>query len=456
MRIAWFSPLPPHRSGIAAYSAELLPRLRHHEIDAFVDDGADAPGVAGTMSVAGVTLRGTYDFPWRHATRPYGAVVYQLGNQTCHDYMWPYMVRYPGLVVLHDAQLHQARALGLLARRRRSDDYRAEFSFSHPEADPDIAEIFVSGLGGALAYQWPMLRVPIASARLTAAHNTWLVRDLAGRFPGCPVQHVRMGTPDPLAQARTPSIEVRRRHGIREGAVVFGSFGRVTPEKQLTRVLLALAEVADAVPAAHLLVVGAAPTYFDFGADVRALGLEGRVTVTGYVPDADLADYLGAVDVCLNLRWPTGRETSAAWIRCLAAGKPTVISDLVHLGDVPALDLRSMTVACTDPTAGEPVCVAIELNNDIPMLRLALVDLAGNAALRGRLGAAARRYWAAHATMDLMAHDYDAALDRVSTLPDPARPAGWPAHLADNGTATVQRITAAMGVPFDWGRAERT
>jgi hypothetical protein len=31
MRIAWFSPLPPNRSGIAAYCAELLPRMDGHE-----------------------------------------------------------------------------------------------------------------------------------------------------------------------------------------------------------------------------------------------------------------------------------------------------------------------------------------------------------------------------------------------------------------------------------------
>ena len=301
-----------------------------------------------------------------------------------------------------------------------------------------------------------MIRVPVESARLVAVHNAWLARELARQFPGRPVQHVHLGTPDPVPDTRTPPAEVRRRHGIPEGAVVFGSFGRVTPEKQLTRVLLALAEVAGSLPAAHLLVVGDTPTYFDLHADVRALGLEGRVTVTGYVDDADLADYLGAVDVCLNLRWPTGRETSAAWIRCLAAGKPTVISDLVHLGDVPALDLRSMTVACTDPSAREAVCVGVEINHDIHMLRLALVHLAGDAGLRARLGAAARRYWAAHATMDVMAKDYETALDRVSALADPKRPAGWPAHLSDDGTATLRRIVTGMGVTFDWGGATRT
>ena len=38
MRIAWFSPLPPLRSGVAAYSADVLAALRDAiAIDCFVD-----------------------------------------------------------------------------------------------------------------------------------------------------------------------------------------------------------------------------------------------------------------------------------------------------------------------------------------------------------------------------------------------------------------------------------
>ena len=63
MRIAWFSPLPPSTSGIAAYSAELLPLLdaRGHPIDRF-------------------TAANAQDFVWKMRRAPYDLVVYQLGN----------------------------------------------------------------------------------------------------------------------------------------------------------------------------------------------------------------------------------------------------------------------------------------------------------------------------------------------------------------------------------------
>src|SRR5438477_10516193 len=114
MRVAWFSPLPPARTGIARYSADVLPLLETSglDIDRFEE-------------------RNAHDFVWRRARRPYDLVVYQLGNSSWHDLMWGYLFNYPGLVVLHDTQLHHARASQLL-RARRVDDYRSEFMYDHP------------------------------------------------------------------------------------------------------------------------------------------------------------------------------------------------------------------------------------------------------------------------------------------------------------------------------------
>ncbi len=65
-------------------------------------------------------VRSAHDFVWARVRTPYDLVVYQMGNAWCHDYMWPYLFKWPGLVVLHDAHLHHARAWSLLRRTARS------------------------------------------------------------------------------------------------------------------------------------------------------------------------------------------------------------------------------------------------------------------------------------------------------------------------------------------------
>src|SRR5262249_48592367 len=135
MRIAWFSPLPPTRSGIAAYSVEVLPHLeRRYTIETF--DEARA-----------------HDFVWKHRRNPYDLTVYQLGNAPCHDFMWAYLASYPGLVVLHDARLHHARARQLL-QANRADDYRHEFWHDHLDARRNVVEYAVEGMGGPIYYFW--------------------------------------------------------------------------------------------------------------------------------------------------------------------------------------------------------------------------------------------------------------------------------------------------------------
>ncbi|MEZ5283220.1 MAG: hypothetical protein R2712_00130, partial [Vicinamibacterales bacterium] len=47
-RVAWFSPMPPSSSGIAAYSAELLPWLRARGLQ--VDVFAEPPGGLGVAA----------------------------------------------------------------------------------------------------------------------------------------------------------------------------------------------------------------------------------------------------------------------------------------------------------------------------------------------------------------------------------------------------------------------
>lgn len=443
MRLAWFSPLPPDRSGIAAYSAEILPLLaRHAEVDVFVDrPGAEGPPVAP----GGVRVLPAFEFQRLVARDGYDVLVYQLGNARCHDYMWPYLVRYPGLVVLHDAQLHHSRAAALL-RQGREDAYRAEFAFSHPEARPDIAEFVVNGLQGSPYYLWPHRRVPVVAARTIAVHGEWLAREVAAEAGDVPVVRLRMGVRPHAPRARADVV----------GEPVFAAFGGITYEKRVPQVLRAFRHALDASPSARLLLVGEPRDHYNVAADVQALGLASRVTIVGHVPDEALDDWIESADVCLNLRWPTSRETSASWLRCLAAGKATVITDLAHTGDVPSLDPRTWTLQHASPRAADvatppgrdtAVCVAIDILDEDHSLGLALRRLAADERLRRMLGANARQWWASRHTLAHMLEDYLHALDVTRRTPAvPAARASLPAHLLDTAEETLEAIAGQFGV----------
>ena len=430
VRIAWFSPLPPVKTGIAGRSAELIDvlRTRGHAIDAYPETRA-------------------HDFPWRRRLEPYDLVVYQFGNSSHHDYEWPYALQYPGLTVLHDTHLHHARA-ALLLREKRIDDYRTEFRWSHPDVSPDAAEIAIAGLDSRLYYDWPLVRPLVEASRLIAVHGQGARDELIGtptsatrNFQEDKIVSLRMGEGEPvsLERERRARLDVRAKYGIERDAVVFGCFGGLTPEKRIGQVLAALPAVLSHAPSARLLLAGAPAPHYDAVAEAVALGIADRVTFTGYLEtDAELTDHIAACDVSLNLRWPTARETSGPWLRALAAGKPTVIIDLIHLTGFDTLDPRTWRAT------GTPVAIAIDALDEDHSLRLAMQRLATDADLRARLGRAAREYWMREHSVDAMADDYERIMREAASRPDPA--VELPAHMRDPGDSTLRALIRPFGL----------
>jgi glycosyltransferase involved in cell wall biosynthesis len=468
VRIAWFSPLPPVTTGVAAVSAGLLPalRARGHLIDAYPEAQA-------------------HDFPWIHRQRPYDLIVYQFGNSSHHDYEWPYALRYPGLVVLHDTRLHHARA-ALLLREKRRDEYRRELHWNEPDLHPDAAELAVAGFDSRLYYEWSMVRGLVMASRVVAVHGDATRRELVEALSEVrgPKSEVRSPILEKLVAIRlghgelvTPEREraararIRARYGIAPEAMVFGVFGGLTPEKRLPQILDAYRAVRPYAPDARLLLGGAEAAHFPLDAFRGADG----VIVTGYIEDGDLTDHIAAVDVSLNLRWPTARETSGPWLRALAAGKPTVVTELLHLTDVATLDPRTWLVTDVEvrsPTSearspGSEVrrtsdlgsrtspamatAIAVDIVDEDHSLRLAMRRLATDAALRARLGSAAQEWWKSEHSLEAMVDDYESVLAECGAggagrETDAEDREGMPEHLRPDGDETLRALLRPFGI----------
>ena len=425
MRIAWFSPLPPSTSGIAAYSSELLPLLRHRSFD-----------------IDTFTERNAHDFVWMRRRRPYDLTVYQLGNAHCHDYMWAYLFRYRGLVVLHDAQLHQARALFLTRRwQPRTDDYIAEVRANHPDAPADLPYLVLARMGDRMYQHWPLIRLVVESARMTLVHNQWVADDLRQRHQGANIRAIEMGVRSADAGVEA-ARRIRAELSIPEDAIIIAAFGGVTPEKRIAQVIRTIAALAARHAHLHLVLVGSSVAHYDAIADAAAAGVRERVHLTGFVPDEELAAYMASADICACLRWPTNRETSASWLRCLAAGRPTLITELAHLGHLPTLDPRGWRLLNTSPESREPIAVTIDPLDEEHSLQLALERLIVDRGLRDRIGSAAKAWWLAHHQLDAMADAYEVVLAAASTAPAPS--ITLPSHLLNDGTGQVKSLAAAL------------
>src|ERR1044071_4425043 len=106
MRVAYFSPLPPARSGIADYSQALIEHLR---------------------PLLDLTVFSTPSQPFDPA--PFAAALYHIGNNPSHTSIYETALRHPGVVVLHEGNLHHLVA-DLTIRRGDWDGYLAECEYN--------------------------------------------------------------------------------------------------------------------------------------------------------------------------------------------------------------------------------------------------------------------------------------------------------------------------------------
>ena len=238
---------------------------------------------------------------------------------------------------------------------------------------------------------------------------------------------------------------MRARFGVPENAVLFAAFGKMTAEKRIEVILRAFETIAGERGDVHLLLAGDTSECAAIDGGRFSPALSARVHVAGYIPDQAIGEYLAASDACLCLRWPTALETSAAWVQCLAAGKPTVISDLAHLVDIPSIDPRGRRAS---PASAEPIAIAVDLLDEHDSLLLALRTLADDPRLRDALGRAGHAYWGVNHTIDVMVRDYEQLIERAAASPVPTV-ADLPPHFTDDHSTLARAITGQLGFSLD-------
>ena len=431
-RVAFFSPIPPAPTGVADYAADVLAVLaERYSIDVFHDQAAPSRDrLPDSCAVHHHSAFGRLQ-----ADRPYDLAVYQIGNGPAHDFVYDPLRRRPGLLVMHDLVLHHARARMFLdspearayARDPGREDgrqaarsvlarYAAEVRYSYPAQGDRIVEAHLGTVGDLLPYAYPLFRLPVESSRVVAVHNAVMADAVRAAVPEAEILRIPMPI-EPLPVHPGAVAALRARYGIGAGDFVVGTFGMVTREKRVDTVARAVARAAAARPGVRLLVVGPVADRAALDARLAALGVATGAIVTGRVPLGELAPHIELADAVAHLRYPTARETSAALLRVLGQGRPTVMGDLENLADVPRDAVLRADVADEE---GE--------------VTRGILRLAASPALRERLGGAAREFVRREHAPARAAEAYVAAIERALSRPDPPR-REWPAHWASTAVS---------------------
>ncbi|MEM8964425.1 MAG: glycosyltransferase, partial [Acidobacteriota bacterium] len=326
LAIDYVSPLPPVRSGIADYSADLLAAFPD-DVELRLVQAPDAPTPPTSL-----TARAPVVAPDEAGTAGRLAL-YHMGNNRHHDWVWDLALRRPGVLTLHDLTLHHL----LIERTIARDDFPGyvdrmvhEHGWIGGGTAPMARWI---GMRDAVRFSLRAHRGLVTSQRGVLTHSTWAAGVLREENPGLRVRAVPMGVPLPAAADIDAGRDFRHRYGLPPETPLIGSFGFQTPMKRTAAVIEALA--TPELATVHLVVAGEASPGLDLDEVARRVGVVDRVHFLGFLPFSDLEAAIAAVDLCLNLRYPSAGETSASLLRILAVGRPAVVSDYAQYAELP-------------------------------------------------------------------------------------------------------------------------
>jgi glycosyltransferase involved in cell wall biosynthesis len=374
-RLAFVSPIPPQKSGIADYAAELLPELsRHYDIDVITNNSEQAdPWIRGYCSVR------EYTWFYNNANL-YDRILYQFGNSLFHHYMFELLDRHPGVVVLHDFFL--GGVLAAMEKMGGSKIWAESIYRSH--GYPGLRAYYQSGRIRREELERLIAAYPASLGVLQKAFGIVVHSDYSRRLaesfysPAIMAKCVEVPLLRKLPALASKSA-AREELGCAKADFVVCSVGVMGSVKFNHRLLAVWRRLNWHLDDQAKLVFAGPDDDSAYSNKLQSDFpdvLDGRhARIMGHLAANDFDRTLWAADVAVQLRETSQGESSASVLDSMARGVATVVNGIGPMQELPA-----------------DCVVMLPEKFDDRELADALLRLRRDAVLRGRLGGRARAY----------------------------------------------------------------
>jgi glycosyltransferase involved in cell wall biosynthesis len=384
-RMAYVSPLPPERSGIADYSAEVLPELtRYYEIE-LITDLSEISDAFLQREFPRVPFR---DFEL--TARGYDRILYHIGNSPFHSHVPSLLEHYPGPVVLHDFFLSH-----LFKYLEATDSVSLWRNLYVSHGYPGLVARARHGADDAI-WAYPCNMAVLSQAPGIIVHSDH-ARQLAREWFGISTDGWKI---IPQLRRLAPTLDrqtARTTLGISPDTFLVCSFGFLAPTK-LNDLLFHswLGSSLARRPNCCLVFAGGDGAGRPYQIDGA---LSSQVRATGYLSKEEYQLYLAAADVGVQLRGELSRgETPRSVLDCMAQGLATIVSSHPALTELPDDSVLKVSERCSK----EELIAALE-------------RLYREPENRAMLGRRAKEYVGAERSPALIAQKYAQAVEEFAS-----------------------------------------
>lgn len=319
-RLAFVSPMPPERTGIADYSAELLPALsEYYNIELVVLQDQ----VVHAWSNQNI---GIHDVAWLKANvKDIDRVVYQMGNSPFHSHMLALLEEIPGTVVLHDFFMS-----GLMAWSEQHAGVRHAWTKALYEAHGYKAVQARFQDAKQAKHDYPVNWHILQHAQEVIVHSNYSL-NLVEQWYGSGFSDSWSVIPHLRSPAgKLEKNRARKQLGFKDEDFVICSFGFLDASKLNHQLLAAWLNSALANDErCHLVFVGENEGG-NYGASllqsIRNSRCAKRIKITGFASPENFESYLMAADLAVQLRSASRGETSGTVLDCMNHSLPVIVN----------------------------------------------------------------------------------------------------------------------------------
>jgi glycosyltransferase involved in cell wall biosynthesis len=329
MKLAVFSPMPPICSEISEYIENLLPHIVNYlDVDIFIND--DEPS---TIQKTCYNIFSHRDFESRHIKNSYQMILYHMADDRAHHYMYPYLLHYPGITVLHDYSFH-------------------EF-FSKLETTPGYKNKYLEELiynfgprAGQLAYRYthnlwtevddaiyPLNKRIIDNSLGIIVYSRASEREIEKKSPGTDIKRIMKAVPVKKTFFSRKS-DAKEKVGIPYDKFVFGILEYRDISEKTAIVIRGFEKLIKTFDKSILLLIGYRNDKKIYRL-VTELNIEESVLFIGDVSKEDLFNYACATDIVFSLHLPPIDASLPVVLKLMGMGLPVVIPNYSVFREIP-------------------------------------------------------------------------------------------------------------------------
>jgi glycosyltransferase involved in cell wall biosynthesis len=333
MRIAYFSPLNPQKSGISDYSDVLVPALKNFcDIDLWVSGIKVESKTLKRYNIINYIKKPKYI---KHL-KDYDAIIYNIGNNpSYHAAIYDIFLKQPGFVILHDYVLFYLIAGYYFEYTLNKPGFIAELYYNYGLEGIDYAKDILNNSESILRYKnperYPLIKRLVENATGLIVHSEYTRKLIIQQ--GIPdskvrkINHINFFNSD-ITPSSSHLKELRGRYGIAEGQILVASFGYIASTKRNREIIKAISLInLHTKYKLKYLMVGEGGYVDDL--------LNDDIRKTGFIPLDEFERLLYCSDIVVNLRHPSMGETSGTLLRAISAGKPCIVTDDAWFSELP-------------------------------------------------------------------------------------------------------------------------